>query len=243
MLKYLFYSTILLFASLSSYSVFATSSINSTAEQIKLNGLKINLGEQIYNQIEAEPGFAVMFKKIYGESITPNNLVDVIKEYERSLTGLSRFDEYRKGDKNALTADEIKGYQLFKSYGCVACHTGDNLGGTQFKQLGVARNYMIERKTLLTPADLGLAEVTKNTKDFYVFKVPSLRNVAITYPYYHDGSVKSLEEAVYLMGKYQIGVVIPDKDVKEIVLFLKTLTAKSFEKQNSNGTITNDEKR
>lgn len=241
MLKYVFYSAIT-FLFLSSYSAFAAPSINSTPEQIKLNKSKINLGEQIYNQIEGDSGFADMFKKIYGESITPNNLVDAIKEYERSLTVTSRFDDYKKGNKNALTANEIKGYQLFNSYGCGACHTGDNLGGTQFKQLGVARNYIIERKTLLTSADLGLAKVTKNTKDFYVFKVPSLRNVAIMYPYYHDGSVKSLDEAVYLMGKYQLGVEIPDKDVKEIVLFLKSLTAKSFEAQNSNEFISNGKK-
>lgn len=236
MLKYFFYSTIA-FVILASHSVCAVSSVKSTSAQIKLNRLKVNLGEQIYNQIEADPEFTVMFKKVYGESITPNNLVDVLKEYERYLTASSRFDDYRMGNKRALTADEIKGYQLFNSYGCGACHTGVNFGGSQFKQLGVARNYMIERKTLLTSADLGLAEVTKNSKDFYVFKVPSLRNVAITYPYYHDGSIKSLDEAVYLMGKYQLGVVIPDKDVKDIVAFLKSLTAKSFEIQNSNGSI------
>lgn len=221
---------IILFLSIN--SVLAESSVNSNEQQAKLNKLKINLGEQIYNQIEADPFYTDMFKNAYNQSITPENFIDAVKEYERSLAASSRFDDYKKGDKNALTAEEIKGYQLFNSYGCVTCHSGQNLGGTQFKQLGVARNYVIERKTLLTPADLGLAIVTKNSKDFYVFKVPSLRNVAVIYPYYHDGSVKSLDEAVYLMGKYQLGVEIPDKDVKEIVLFLKSLTSKSFEKNN-----------
>lgn len=219
---------------------FALNQNQSSNAQIKLDRLKINLGEQIFNQIEADPIYGEMFKKAYGENVTPKNVIDAIIEYERSLATSSRFDDYRQGKKNALTPEEIRGYQLFNSYGCGACHSGDSLGGTQFKQLGVARNYIIERKTLLTPADLGLAEVTKKSKDFYVFKVPSMRNVAITYPYYHDGSVKSLDEAVYLMGKYQLGVEIPDKDVKEIVLFLKSLTAKSFEKQNSNGSILND---
>lgn len=228
MLKHLF---CVIATFLFSHALFATSSVNSSEAQTKLNKLKINLGEQIYNLIETEPSFAYQFKKIYGKPISPNNLMDVIKEYELSLTTTSRFDDYKKGNKSALTEEEIRGYQLFNSYGCGVCHSGENFGGTQFKQLGVARNYIIERKTLLTPADLGLAEVTKNIKDFYVFKVPSLRNVAIIYPYYHDGSVKSLDEAVYLMGKYQLGVEIPDKDVKEIVAFLKSLTAKSYEKK------------
>lgn len=200
-----------------------------SAQSVQINRLKANLGEQIYNQIESDPAYTEIFKKIYSEKITPQNMIDAISEYERSLKALSRFDDYRQGNKNALTREEIHGYQLFNSYGCAACHSGENLGGTQFKQLGVARNYIIERKTLLTPADLGLAEVTKKSKDFYVFKVPSLRNIAIAYPYYHDGSVKSLDEAVYLMGKYQLGVEIPDKDVKAIVQFLNSLTSKSFD--------------
>lgn len=229
MLKYFFHSA-LIFLFFFPHFVFASSTTTSVSERIKLNRLKINLGEQIINQIETDPVYVDRFKKVYNEQITPKNIIDALTEYERSLTTSSRFDDYRNGRKNALTPEEIRGYQLFNSYGCGACHAGDNLGGTQFKQLGKARNYIIERKTLLTSADLGLAEVTRNTKDFYVFKVPSMRNVAITYPYYHDGSVKSLEKAVYLMGKYQLGVEIPDKDVKEIVLFLKSLTAKSFEK-------------
>lgn len=201
------------------------------AEPIKINRLKSNLGESISNQIESDPLLINMFNKIYNGRITPENIIDAMTQYEHSLTMSSRFDDYLQGNKNALTADEKHGYELFKSYGCAACHNGTNLGGTQFKQLGVVRNYMIERKTILNPSDLGLAEVTKQTKDFYVFKVPSLRNVAITYPYYHDGSVKSLDEAVSLMGKYQLGVKIPDKDVKSIVAFLQSLTAKSLEKQ------------
>lgn len=210
---------------------FASESANTSNNQIKLNRLKINLGEQLFNQLETDPRLVEMVKRIYGEKVNPKNVIDALSEYKKSLDGTSRFDDYKKGNKKALTPEEIHGYQLFNSYGCNVCHSGENFGGTQFKQLGVVRNYMIERKTLLTPADLGLAEVTKKTKDFYVFRVPSLRNVAVTYPYYHDGSVKSLDEAVYLMGRYQLGVEIPDKDIKDIVQFLKTLTSKSLERQ------------
>lgn len=230
MFKYYVWAILILISSLS----FATESVNPSNNQGKLlNRIKINLGEQFFTQIETDPAYSEMVQRIYDEKINPQNVVDALTEYKKSLEDNSRFDAYRAGNKNALTPEEIHGYQLFNSYGCAVCHSGENFGGTQFKQLGAARNFMIERKTLLTPADLGLAEVTKKTKDFYVFRVPSLRNVAMTYPYYHDGSVKSLDEAVSLMGKYQLGVEIPDKDIKDIVEFLKTLTSKSFEQQNS----------
>lgn len=136
----------------------------------------------------------------------------------------SRFDNYLKGNKKALTPEEVHGYELFKSYGCAACHNGSNIGGSKFKKMGVAKNFLMENKTVITPADFGLYEVTKNTKDVYVFKVPSLRNISDKSSYYHDGSVKSLKEAVYLMGKYQVGVEIPANNVDAIAAFLNTLT-------------------
>lgn len=148
----------------------------------------------------------------------------------------SRFDDYMQGNHNALTAEEKHGYELFKSYGCAVCHNGANFGGSQFKKMGAVRNYFIEHKTLITPADLGLYEVTKNTNDVNVFKVPSLRNTAVHSSYYHDGSVKTLDQAVSMMGEYQLGIKIPDSDVKAIVAFLKTLTAKSLERSNFNPT-------
>lgn len=216
-----------------SFLFLATNSVGA-AEPVKINRLKVDLSEHVIQLIETDPTTVDFFNKIYSGKITPENIIDAMKDYQRSLSTSSRFDDYLHGNKNALTSEEEHGYELFKSYGCAACHNGINLGGSQFKQMGVARNYVIERKTLLTPADLGLYEVTKKTKDLYVFKVPSLRNVGITYPYYHDGSVKSLNEAVYLMGKYQLGVEIPEKDIKPIVMFLKSLTAKSFNQKNTN---------
>jgi cytochrome c peroxidase len=213
------------------FLLFPITLVAQTNPEQKLNRFKIELGQQLVRQIESNPTNTELFQKIYNGKITPENIIDAMNEYKRSLEAFSRFDEYQKGNTKVLTAEEIRGYQLFNSYGCAVCHSGENFGGTQFKQLGMARNYAVERKTLLTPADLGLAQVTKNTKDFYVFRVPPLRNTAITYPYYHDGSIKSLNEAVYLMGKYQLGIEIPDSDVKAIVKFLDSLTAKSLEKQ------------
>jgi len=202
------------------------------AESQSINRLKVDLGEHIVKHIETDPTLVDLFNKIYPGKITPQNILDALINYKRSLTTASRFDEYLQGNKTALTAEEKHGYDLFKSYGCAACHNGPNLGGTQFKKMGVAKNYFIEQKTLITPADLGLYEVTKKTQDINIFKVPSLRNVGVSYPYYHDGSVKSLDEAVSLMGEYQLGTKIPQKDVMAIVTFLKSLTAKSLASQN-----------
>ena len=170
-----------------------------------------------------------MFQVIYNGKITPETIADAINQYETSLIMSSRFDDYLHGNNAALSPEEIHGYELFKSYGCAACHTGPNLGGSKFKKMGVAKNYLIEHRTMITSKDLGLYEVTKNTNDVFVFKVPPLRNVSIMNSYYHDGSVKSLHEAVYLMGKYQLGIEIPKKNIDEIVAFLNALTAKSLD--------------
>jgi cytochrome c peroxidase len=217
-------TVMVLFFLLFTSSAFAVEVDQTASEQTKL---KVELGRHIFHQIAVDPIYIDMFNKIYGGRITAENLAEVMKAYEKTQVAASRFDDYLAGDKGALTSEEIRGYNLFKSYGCVACHNGANVGGTQFKKMGVAKNYFMEHRTLITPADLGLFEVTKNIKDLSVFKVPSLRNIAMRAPYYHDGSVKSLDEAVVMMGKYQLGIAIPDNDVKAIVAYMKSLTAKS----------------
>jgi cytochrome c peroxidase len=183
---------------------------------------------KMIKMMETNPHYLKMFQEEYEGKITLNNIDNAIAEYNHSLSLPSRFDDYRKGDKQALTPEEIKGYKLFNSYGCAACHEGPNFGGKKFKKMGAAKNYMIGHYTLITPADLGLYEVTKNVNDQFVFKVPTLRNVSITYPYYHDGSVETLQQAVYLMGKYQLDVEIPDNDIAAIVAFLNSLTGKGL---------------
>jgi cytochrome c peroxidase len=129
----------------------------------------------------------------------------------------SRFDEYLNGKEDALTADEIKGAKTFLQAGCVACHNGSTIGGQMYQKLGLVKPYPTK--------DLGRFEVTKNEADKYFFKVPSLRNIEKTGPYFHDGSVKTLEEAVKIMGEYQLGKNLRDEETKEIVTFLRSLTA------------------
>ncbi len=184
---------------------------------------------EIVGKLKKDPKYVRLFKEIYNEPINPTNIKNAIATYERSLiTPNSRFDRYLLGDKNALTPDELKGYQLFKSYGCIACHQGINIGGNMFQTFGVFGNYFEDRGNV-TQADYGRYNVTGRKQDRFVFKVPSLRNVAITAPYFHDGSAKTLTDAVNIMAKYQLGRTLPKKDVELIVKFLQTLTGKHKE--------------
>ncbi|HKV42682.1 MAG TPA: cytochrome c peroxidase [Blastocatellia bacterium] len=164
------------------------------------------------------------FGALYPDGIQVRNIKDAIATFERSLTTPnSRFDRYLRGDQNALTADEIQGYQIFKSYGCVSCHQGIGVGGNMFQTFGVMADYFADRGHI-TKADFGRFNVTGDPADRYVFKVPSLRNVELTAPYFHDGSVNTLEGAVQVMGKYQLGRHLSGEETAALVKFLKTLT-------------------
>jgi cytochrome c peroxidase len=164
------------------------------------------------------------FDAIYGDGLQPANIQDAIATFERSLITPSRFDRYLRGDSGAINEDERTGYQMFKNYGCIACHQGVNIGGNMYQTFGVLGNYFQDRGNL-TEADLGRYAVTKRESDRYVFKVPSLRNVELTAPYFHDGSAQNLEAAVDVMFRYQLGRIAPASDKALIVKFLKTLTA------------------
>jgi cytochrome c peroxidase len=169
--------------------------------------------------------YRAAFERIYG-AMEPAQVRNAIAEYERSLlTPGSRFDLYLQGDRTALTDGERDGYQLFKSYGCIACHQGVNVGGNLYQRLGALQAFR-EGSSGVDPADVGRMAITRKREDLLVFKVPGLRNVALTAPYFHDGSVEKLEQAVVLMGQYQLGVAIPRDDVALIVQFLHTLTGK-----------------
>jgi len=178
--------------------------------------------EKVVNSI---PEYKLMFKEIYNtDYISFANVCDAIAEFEKALVTLnSRFDRYLKGDKEALNSQEKRGYVLFKSYGCITCHNGKNFGGNSFQKLGIFAQY------IKVPRGRDRYEVTHNPADKYVYKVPTLRNIALTAPYFHYGNVKTLEEAVLLMGKLNLGIKIPKKDIKDIVAFLKTLTGETPE--------------
>lgn len=180
--------------------------------------------DHVLQTLNADPTYKSAFAKAYPNGVTQINVQNALTSYERTLVSAnSRFDQYLQGNTDALTTEEKYGYQRFKSYGCIACHQGVNIGGNMFQKLGVMADYF-EARGNPTEADLGRYLVTKDEEDRNVFKVPSLRNVAVTAPYFHDGSAKTLEDAVDVMFKFQLGRVPSDEDKTLIIQFLKTLT-------------------
>ncbi|MGJ3248694.1 MAG: cytochrome-c peroxidase [Elainellaceae cyanobacterium] len=175
-------------------------------------------------KLDAVPDYQQTFDDVYDDGITTANVIDAIVSYETALiTPNSRFDQYLRGDQTALSSAELGGYGWFKAYGCVSCHQGVNVGGNMFQKFGVIGDYFADRGDM-TQADLGRYNVTNAEADRYVFRVPSLRNVAVTPPYFHDGSTDTLEQAINIMVKYQLGRPIPPEHVQQIAQFLQTLT-------------------
>ena len=138
--------------------------------------------------------------------------------------GGQRFDKYLKGDKAAISAEEIAGYELFKKYSCATCHVGENLGGQSYELMGLQADYFADRNAELTVEDNGRNKETGLERDVHRFKVPGLRNVALTAPYFHDGTMATLEDAVRAMAKYEKGVTLSEEETAKIVAFLQTLT-------------------
>ena len=181
--------------------------------------------DEIIAKLQADKAFAKKFNAVYPDGMTEANLTDAIEHFERTLiTPGSRFDKWLMGDDSALTADELEGYELFKKYDCATCHAGKNLGGLSYELMGLRRHYFAERGLELTEEDNGRYKETKNERDRHRFKVPGLRNVEHTWPYYHDGTRHTLEEAVLDMGKYQSGVDLAQAEVDKITAYLKALT-------------------
>ncbi len=180
--------------------------------------------QQVITKLQQAPDYVQRFKAIYADGIALPNVIDAIVVYEKSLyTPNSRFDRFLRGDYMALTVEEKEGYRLFNSYGCISCHQGVNVGGNLFQKFGVIGNYFADRGNI-TAADYGRYNVTGSENDRFVFRVPSLRNVTITPPYFHDGTAQTLEQAIAVMAKYQLGRPLPQEHVRRIAQFLTTLT-------------------
>ena len=173
------------------------------------------------------PGYQDMFKAAFPDDPQPVTFEHVqmaIAAFERTLLTPSRFDSYIDGDITMLTEAEKRGMETFVEVGCTACHMGVLLGGNMYQKFGLYKPY--HELTGSQTIDKGREEVTKDEGDEFIFKVPTMRNVAETYPYFHDGSVDSLEEAVRIMAQAQLGQNLDDREVKDIVVFLKSLTGK-----------------
>jgi cytochrome c peroxidase len=183
--------------------------------------------EAVEKKLKEIKGYAELFKRAFpGETdpITVENLAKAVGAFERTLVTPSHFDSYLKGDFVALNGQEKMGLKAYMEAGCIMCHFGPYVGGQMYQKFGIFEPYW--KYTKSDPLDEGRYVVTKNEADKYVFKVPIHRNVAKTAPYFHDGSVDKLEDAVWIMGKIQLGKDLSKSQVEEIVAFLKSLTGK-----------------
>jgi len=176
----------------------------------------------VVSYVKTKPTYTTAFKANYQEGITEDNVVDAIAEFEKALyTPNAPFDRYLRGEKNALSKKEKEGYALFLDYGCISCHNGVNIGGNMYQQFGALSIYKSKK------GNLGRFNVTKNEADKYFFKVPSLRNIALSPPYLHDGGAKTLKDAISKMMEHQIGILPEAGDINKIEAFLKTLTGET----------------
>ncbi|MBS4073855.1 cytochrome-c peroxidase [Ameyamaea chiangmaiensis] len=183
----------------------------------------------VADRVRTDPSYVAAFQSAFGnDTIDRTTITTAIAEYEKTLiTPDSRFDLYLKGDAGAITAQEKRGYDLFKSVGCSGCHSGVAMGGQAYEAMGLEGPYFDDRHAAYQKVDNGRQNVTGEASDHNRFKVPNLRNVALTGPYFHDGSATTLEQAVRAMARYQTpDHAISDRDVTDIVAFLKTLTGK-----------------
>ncbi len=181
--------------------------------------------EGVVATLNSMPQYVDLFKKAFPEdqnAVSFDNTVKAIEAFEATLlTPDSRFDKYLKGDKNALNSEQKEGLKLFVDKGCAGCHNGVNLGGNGYFPFGLVQKPGAD---ILPPEDKGRFMVTKTVSDEYVFKVPTLRDIELTPPYFHSGKVWSLKQAVGIMGSAQLGIELSEEDIDKITAFLITLT-------------------
>jgi cytochrome c peroxidase len=179
---------------------------------------------QVIAKLDDDAALKRRFADLYADGISPRTIRDAIATFERSLlTPNAPFDRFLLGDENAISAQAREGYRLFLGLGCATCHQGSNVGGNMYEKLGATTPYYTP-KNPAQARDNGRYDLTRVEEHRTEFKVPGLRNVARTAPYFHDGSIKTLEEAVTLMARHQLDMELPPTDVARIVAFLNALT-------------------
>ena len=184
---------------------------------------------EVLAKLEQDDALVRAFQRVFPEGMNKTSVARALASFMLSLSAVdSPFDLWLAGDENALSAQQIRGYRLFKEYGCITCHQGKNVGGNLFATMGIMGDYFQDRGDSVTTADLGRYNVTGKEQDRHVFKVPSLRMVSLTQPYFHDGSASTLEDAVKTMAYYQLGRNIKERDIKDIIAFLYSLRGRHY---------------
>jgi len=191
----------------------------------------VEMGDQTWDDIVArlsqDKALVKEFEQLFpGEGLTQNTVTLVIAEFEKTLiTPNNAFDRYLKGDEDAISGEAKNGYASFKQLGCASCHVGVIAGGQSFEHLGIYGNYFADRDTAIVynADDDGLKGFTGKDNDLHKFKVPGLRNVALTAPYFHDGSQATLEDAVRAMAKYELNKELDEATVAQLVAFMQSL--------------------
>jgi cytochrome c peroxidase len=201
----------------------SANSLTEHADRLLVNPNVMNMvWPELITRLRAEDSYVSQFHAAYPDGLTRGNAVDAIAAFERSLiTPNSRFDRYLRGERQALTDRERQGYRLFKAYGCVSCHQGVNVGGNLYQKFGMFED---TTRTKRGDMDPGRIRVTNVSRDRRVFRVPSLRNVAETAPYFHDGREANLENAIEIMAKAQLRASLTREEISRIADFLRTLT-------------------
>lgn len=189
-------------------------------------------GDAAVERIASMPEYVALFEQAFPdepEPLTYDNVANAIGAFERTLMTPDRFDEFLKGDPDALSEDELAGLEVFIGQGCVACHAGPALGGQMMARFGMVEAYWEATREFITidqptmPMDVGRFAVTQDMDDLYVFKAPSLRNITRTYPYFHDGSVWDLRDATQIMARVQLGSEIESEDMDRLMDFYQAL--------------------
>jgi len=178
--------------------------------------------EHVLKVLNENKSYKKHFYTIYEEDLKFSQVTEVLAEFQKALiTPNAPFDNYLRGDQTALTDLEKRGYELFQSKGCISCHNGINIGGSLYQKVGIFEEFLGQK------GSLGRYNVTKDEDDRYTFKVPSLRNIALTSPYMHDGNISKLKDIISKMGRFQLGQDMQEEDVKAIEAFLRTLTGQT----------------
>lgn len=200
--------------------------LRDQVRQTLVSGIEMGADlQEVMERLRRDDAVVKRFKTAYDDGLTVDNMIDAIASYVGALvTPDSPFDRFLQGDPDAISGDARAGFDLFTGLGCVSCHQGHNFGGNFYERFGVMGDYFSDRGGI-TKADYGRYNVTGREEDRYRFKVPTLRNIARTAPYFHDGSAATLEDAIETMVEYQLGRTVPQSEVSLLAAFLETLSA------------------